>query len=91
MRSEHITELALNAIQFIAGDERLLTGFMQMAGLSPDELRHRIAEPELQGGVLDFMLSEDAIILAFCEAFGHRPQDVIAARRHLPGASLDEY
>ncbi|WP_417520200.1 DUF3572 domain-containing protein [Minwuia sp.] len=82
--------MALNAIQHIAGDERLLSLFMQQAGMTPDLIRDRIMEPEFQGGVLDFIMSDDRIALDFCAAFGHRPDTLQRVRRALPGAP-DEY
>ncbi len=91
MQSEHDTITALNALQHIAADERLLTLFLQQTGMTPDTLRAQAAEPDFQAGVIDFILSDDAIALDFCAAFDLRPESLMQIRRRLPGASLESY
>lgn len=77
--------LAIRALGHIAADDDLLGDFLSLSGLAPDELRARMAEPEFLGGILDFLLADEARLLAFCEAEEIRPQLPAAARRALPG------
>ena len=83
--------VALEALAYIAGDESALMRFIQFAGVSPDQLRREAAEPETQAGVLDYLLSDEALLLAFCGEQGYPPETPARARRALPGAAVDDY
>jgi len=89
MRTEQASEIAIAAIQHIASDERMILGFLQQGGLSPDMLRDRIADPEFLGGVLDFVLGDEQIAADFCQANGLTGEDLMRARHALPGAAAD--
>lgn len=82
---ESAETLALQALTWLAGNEDLLPVFMGSTGLSPDELAARAAEPEFLGSVLDFLLMDDAWIVAFCDATGLRYDAPMLARAALPG------
>lgn len=85
MNKDEAERLAICALTHIAADEDLLGDFLALSGLSVDELRLRAGEPEFLGGILDFMLADEARLLAFCEAEQIRPQLPATARRSLPG------
>lgn len=85
MNKDEAERLAICALGHIADDEDLLGDFLALSGLSPDELRIHAGEPEFLGGILDFMLADEARLLAFCEAEEIHPQLPAAARRSLPG------
>lgn len=85
MTSDEAELLAIRALGHIAADDDLLGDFMALSGLSPEELRQRAAEPEMLGGILDFMLADEARLLAFCEAEELRPELPARARLALPG------
>lgn len=77
--------VAIRALGHIAADDDLLGDFLSLSGLSPEELRDRATEPETLGGILDFMLADEARLLAFCEAAELRPELPARARMALPG------
>jgi hypothetical protein len=54
--------------------------------VAPGDLRERAGDPEILAAVLDFMLTDDSRIGAFCESLEIDPQTLQAARRALPGA-----
>lgn len=81
--------LALRALAFLAADETWLAGFVKMTGIHPEELRRRAAEPTFLGAVLDFLLANEALLIAFAEAGELPPETVGAARRRLPGVAVD--
>jgi len=85
MNSEQAETIALQALSFLAKDEELLSQFLTTTGVSPQELKKRIREPELLGGVLDAILANDTILLEFCNASGLSPDTLIRARQALPG------
>jgi hypothetical protein len=88
--AENAETVALQALAWLAGEEDHLARFMGLAGLSVDELRARAAEPAFLGGVLDFVLENEALLLAFAEAAGLKPEAVARVRRQLPGAPVWE-
>ena len=87
MHEETAETLALKALGYLAVDGDALLRFLAVSGLEPDDLRARAATPELLAGVLDFLLSDDALLAEFCAANGLGAKEVHAARRTLPGAA----
>ena len=83
--------LAARALAWMASDADLIGRFLALSGAGPTELRARAAEPEFLGFVLDFLLAEEAALLAFAGAEGVRPELVSRARAALPGGELPEW
>ena len=81
--------LALKALTRIVGEPELLGRFLTLSGLELADLRQRAAEPELLAAVLDFLLTDDTLLRAFCAAQEIDAKAVHAARRALPGAAPD--
>ncbi|MFM7346928.1 MAG: DUF3572 domain-containing protein [Tagaea sp.] len=81
---------ALQALGFVAADDDRLARFMGLAGVSVDELKARAADPAFLGGVLDFVIEDEALLLEFCEASGLKPAAVARLRADLPGAPVWE-
>jgi hypothetical protein len=78
--------IALRALAFLAEDPERLGRFLALSGIGPSELRSRASDPALLGGVLDHLLSDERLLLAFAEANELKPEAAARARRHLPGA-----
>lgn len=79
--------LAAQALAWLAGDPDLIGALMASAGLSPADVRARMAEPEFLGFVLDFLLEDEARVLAFAAAAGVPPDRALRARASLPGGA----
>ena len=86
MTTEHAETIALQALAFLVKDEALLSHFLTNSGLTPQDLKTRFREPELLGGVLDAILADDAVLLAFCNTMSLSPETLVIARRMLPGS-----
>lgn len=84
---EQAETLALLALNYITGDEDRLGRFMAATGLAPDDLRAGIGDPAFLAGVLDYLLTDDALVVAFAEDNALEPEAVMTARRRLPGLS----
>jgi len=82
--------IALQALSFLVRDDELLERFLTQSGLTPDELKERVREPDLLGGVLDAILADDKDLIAFCTHFSLSPETIILARRALPGGYISE-
>lgn len=83
--------LALQALGWIAGQEDLAGSFLGATGAGVDDLRERAGDPEFLGFVLDFLLSDEEALLAFCQASGVAPDRPMRARAALPGGDLPNW
>lgn len=82
---------ALRALAWIVADDDLTGRFLAASGADAAELRARAADPEFLGFVLDFLLGDEAALLAFCAATGEKPETPLRARAHLPGGDLPNW
>jgi hypothetical protein len=87
MQRESAEILALKALAWLAGNKELLPVFLGSTGASAADLRERAADPEFLGSVLDFLMLDDAWIIAFCESQGLPPEAPMQARQALPGGA----
>ncbi len=81
--------VAIRALGYIAGDRVLFERFLALTGLGAEDIEDRAGEPEFLGAVLDFLLGDERLVIAFAEASGLAPQVPLMARRKLPGAMPD--
>lgn len=87
MTPETAQVLALQALAWIAAEDEVFPQFLAATGADLADLRARAAETEFQGAVLDFLLQDDAWVVAFCDGHGHPYSAPQAARLALPGGS----
>lgn len=88
MQPEAAQVLAIQALGWIAGNDELFPVFLGATGAGMGELRSRAAEPEFLAAVLDFLLMDDAWVVAFCDAEGHPYTAPQTARAALPGGAV---
>jgi Protein of unknown function (DUF3572) len=77
--------LALRVLAHIAMDETLMPRFLTLSGLDLETLKARAADPALLGGVLDFVLFDDSLVLQLAETLEVKPEAFAQARERLPG------
>jgi hypothetical protein len=75
--------LAIDALSFLGEDVSRLAGFLATTGLGPTELRQQAGSPEFMAGVLDFIASDESLLLVFASERRMDPATVLAARRVL--------
>ncbi len=85
MQQDAAEMLAVRALGWIAGNDDLLPVFMGASGASADDLRAGASDPAFLGAVLDFLLMDDAWVVAFCDSEALRYDSVMRARHALPG------
>lgn len=86
--SENAAEtLALQALAWLVSNDELLPVFMGASGAGQDEIRVRATDPAFLGGVLDFLMMDDAWIMAFCDATETPYEYPMQARAALPGGA----
>jgi len=75
--------LAVNALTFLAGRPEALGRFLALSGVGPHSLRDAAADPAFLAGVLDHLLGDEALLVAYAAAADVRPERVAEARRAL--------
>lgn len=85
MKTEQAATLAIRALGFLASDDEVLGRFLGITGMDPAGLRAGADDPTVLAGVLDFLLSDEPLLLQFCATAGLRPEEPARARSQLPG------
>jgi Protein of unknown function (DUF3572) len=80
--------LAAEAFSWATEDVERLNAFMAMTGASPADLVREINSAAFLGRVLDWLLTEDALIRDFCDSRGLPYTAPMQARQQLPGGEV---
>ena len=78
---------ALSVLIWLVGNEELLPVFLGATGASESDLRARAGESEFLGSVLDFVMMDDAWVMAYCDGEGLPYDSLMRARQVLPGGA----
>jgi hypothetical protein len=78
--AEHV---AVQALSFIAGDGERLGGFLAATGIGPDQIRAAAREPGFLAGVLDYLSTDESLLLAFAAEAEFPPELIERARQVL--------
>jgi hypothetical protein len=76
--------IALRLVAWIVADDDIRDRFTALTGCGIDDLRSRLEEPAFLGSVVDFVLANEADVLAFAENAGVPPETLLLTREHLP-------
>ena len=79
-RRARAQELALAAFEFLAGDGARIARFFDMTGITIETIRTAAQEPRFFAGVLDHVISDETLLLAFSRESGIDPNEIVAAR-----------
>ena len=77
--------LAIQALGFIAEDNDRLAGFLAATGIPAEEIRAAAGAPDFLAGVLEHMLGDESLLIAFALTAGIDPAEVARARSALGG------
>ena len=75
--------LAVQALAFMAEDDSRLSGFIASTGIAVQSIRDAARDPNFLAGVLEHILADENLLLAFAEGAGIDPADVARARQAL--------
>ncbi len=81
--------LAVEALAFIAEEPRALARFLDASGIAAQEIRTAARNPGFLAGVLEHMLSDETLLLAFAARAGIDPAEVRRAARALGAAGYE--
>ena len=84
---EEAEGIAVAALGFIAGDEKLLPRFLSLTGIEASAIRHAARQAGFLAGVLEFICAHEPTLLEFASAAGLKPERIAAARTALPGGN----
>ena len=75
--------LAVQALAFMAEDDRRLRGFIASTGIAVESIRDAAREPNFLAGVLEHILADENLLTAFADSAGIDPAEVARAREAL--------
>jgi len=75
--------LAIQALGFIAAEPQRLADFLNASGIAADDIRAAAREPRFLVGVLEHMLGDESLLLAFAADAGIDPAGIARARAAL--------
>lgn len=82
---ESAEALALRALEWLVGNDELLPVFLGSSGAGIEDLKAGAGDPAFLGSVLDFILMDDAWVMAFCDTQSLPYERLMRARASLPG------
>ena len=83
--------VAAQALGFLAAEPERLGDFLALSGVDPSTIRNAARDPGFLPAVLDHVLADENLLIAFAEAEGLPPEAVAEARRALDsGAQAHE-
>lgn len=75
--------LALEALAFLAGDEDRLFRFLDRTGLGPETIRQAAASPGFLAAVLDYVVTDEPLMIDLARTLAVGPERIMAAREKL--------
>ena len=78
-------ETAVAILGWLAGEPDLLSRFLSLTGVSPEQVRHAVNDPGFLAGLVDFLMGHEPTLLAFSAATGIAPEAVVHAHAVLTG------
>ncbi|MEP2784534.1 MAG: DUF3572 domain-containing protein [Pseudoruegeria sp.] len=86
MTSNDALTTAIRVLGWLAGNDELLPIFLGASGASLNDLKAQAEDPAFLASTLDFILMDDAWVIAFCDAENVPYETPMLARQALPGA-----
>ena len=81
--------IAIDALNFLAGDATRLTRFLDLSGLNPASLRAAARDPGFLAGILDYINGDESLLIAFAADASVEPTVVEKARAALSGRAWE--
>ncbi|WP_112664156.1 DUF3572 domain-containing protein [Microvirga flavescens] len=83
INAEEAESVAVNAFARIVADEERLTRFLAISGLQPDSIRAAANAPGFFAAILDYVASDEALLLALAEELAVKPERIVEAHQIL--------
>ena len=82
-RAIEFAGLAVDALTFLAADAERLDRFFAITGLSPSTVRRAACDPGFAESLLDYLASDERLLVAFAAEHGYDPARLEAHRQAL--------
>lgn len=79
--------IALQGLTFLAGDPQRLVRFLSLTGLTPQDLKGFGRDAGLQMALMDYLLSDESLLLVFTSEAGIAPESIAPAYELLAQAA----
>lgn len=66
MDLETAETIAMRGLRFLAADPDRLGRFLSTSGIGPQDLRGRAGDHEVLNAVIEFLMSDESLLLVFC-------------------------
>lgn len=83
----HAEVVALDVLRFLACEPERFSRFLSLSGLSPQDISALAGQPDFLASVMDYLLSDEKLLLEFAESDSLKPQAIVNLRQKLPGAT----
>jgi hypothetical protein len=77
--------LALQVLAFVLADPKQISRFLALTGTTPQDLRSAASSRELQVATLEYLLSDEGLLVEFCREAEIDPTAIAPAHRLLAG------
>ena len=81
--------LGVQALAWLAGEPERLGRFLALSGLGPETIRAAAHDPGFLAGVLEYIASDEGLLVAFAEHVQASPEHVEQAHGLLAGPSWE--
>ncbi len=86
---EQAENVAVAAFSFITGDEERLSRFLAVSGLRPDTIRDAASSPGFLSGILDYVVSDEPLLIALAQELDAKPEHIALAHQTLSPSEFD--
>lgn len=83
MSGDDAEKIAIAGLAFLAENPDHLARFLAATGIGPETLRAAAADPAFLAGILEFLMSDDSLLVEFAERQGLRPTLIAIAHHRL--------
>ena len=71
--------MSVEALTFLAEDDEQISRFVALTGIDPGEIRHLVGKTEFLAAVLDYIASDESLLLAFAANRNIAPERIARA------------
>jgi hypothetical protein len=79
MTRDEAENVALSAFAFLTSDEERMSRFLAVSGLRADTIRSAASEPGFFAGILDYVASDEPLLVALAKDMNTKPEHIMAA------------
>jgi hypothetical protein len=81
--------LAVAAFSAITGDEERMSRFMAISGLRSDTIREAASSPRFFAGILDYVVSDEPLLIALATELNVKPERLMGAHLALSPSEFE--